>query len=60
MCHATNSRPLLQLGSAWRFPVNIHIITPDDPLADNKLHRENVTVLAADGTLTNQRRSSPP
>ena len=30
---------LLQLGPTWRFPVNVHILTPDDPLTA-KINRE--------------------
>ena len=30
---------LLQLGPAWRFPVHIHVLTPDDPLTA-KINRE--------------------
>jgi hypothetical protein len=42
--------PLLQLGSKWRFPVNIHLVTADDPLF-GKVRQEGVTAVAADGTM---------
>jgi hypothetical protein len=42
--------PLLKLGSVWRFPVHIQIVTPDDPLAQ-KITRETSTVTADGGTL---------
>lgn len=37
--------PLLQLGRAWRFPVHIHIMTPDDPL-NAKIDRETARVFS--------------
>jgi len=37
--------PLLKLGRSWRFPVDIHIVTPDDPLA-GKLHHEASAAIA--------------
>lgn len=37
--------PLLQLGPTWRFPVHIHIMTPDDPLLA-KVNREASAVFA--------------
>jgi hypothetical protein len=42
---------VLQLGLSWRFPVHIHVITPDDPLAA-KVHREAAQVLLVDGSMT--------
>jgi hypothetical protein len=42
--------PLLQLGKTWRFPVHIHVVTPDDPLA-GKIDREAVRVLAVGNTM---------
>ena len=42
--------PLLNLGRAWRFPVHIHIVTPDDPLA-GKVQQEGVSVLAVNNTM---------
>ena len=42
--------PLLQLGKKWRFPVHIHVVTPDDPLAE-KVDHESVEVIAANKTL---------
>jgi len=36
---------LLNLGSTWRFPVHIHIMTPDDPLAA-KINREAAAVFS--------------
>jgi len=41
----------LKLGSSWRFPVHIHVITPDDPLAAT-IHREAAQVLLVDGGMT--------
>lgn len=41
---------ILRLGPHWRFPVHIHIVTPDDPLA-GKIDREGVRVLVENGTL---------
>jgi hypothetical protein len=43
--------PLLKLGPNWRFPVHIHVITPDDPLAA-KIDHEAAQVLLQDGTMT--------
>jgi hypothetical protein len=43
--------PLLQLGSTWRFPVHIRIITPDDPLAA-RIKSEASAVLAQGDTMT--------
>jgi hypothetical protein len=37
--------PLLKLGSQWRFPVHIHVMTPDDPLRA-KINREAAAVFA--------------
>lgn len=37
--------PLLKLGPNWRFPVNIHVMTPDDPLLV-KVNREASAVFA--------------
>jgi hypothetical protein len=37
--------PLLKLGPAWRFPVHIHIMTPDDPLLA-KVNREAAAVFS--------------
>lgn len=42
--------PLLQLGSTWRFPVHLRIITPDDPL-DAKIKSEAVGVFTEGGTM---------
>ena len=42
--------PLLQLGKKWRFPVHIHIVTPDDPLAD-KVDQERISVSVVNKTL---------
>jgi hypothetical protein len=42
--------PLLQLGGAWRFPVHIIVVMPDDPLAA-RIHEERVAVTAADKTM---------
>jgi hypothetical protein len=39
---------VLKLGPSWRFPVHIHVITADDPLAA-KIHREAAQVLLEDG-----------
>lgn len=39
--------PLLQLGPHWRFPVHIHVMTPDDPLLA-KVNREAAAVFADD------------
>ncbi len=41
----------LGLGVNWRFPVHIHVITADDPLAA-KIHREAAQVLLVDGSMT--------
>ena len=37
--------PLLKLGPHWRFPVHIHVMTPDDPLR-TKINREASAVFA--------------
>ena len=37
--------PLLKLGPAWRFPVHIHVMTPDDPLTA-KINREAAAVFS--------------
>ncbi len=42
--------PLLQLGPAWRFPVHIHIMTPDDPLLA-KINREAAAVFSQGTTM---------
>jgi len=42
--------PLLQLGKEWRFPVHIHILTPDDPLTA-KVNREAAAVFADHDTM---------
>ena len=46
---ATDTRerlgPLLELGPKWRFPVHIHIMTPDDPLLA-KINREASAVFS--------------
>jgi len=42
---------VLRLGPHWRFPVHIHVITPDDPLA-GKIDREAAQVLLVDGSMT--------
>jgi hypothetical protein len=51
---ATDTRealgPLLQLGSEWRFPVHIHVVTPDDPLAA-KISHPAAQVLLQDNTM---------
>ena len=41
----------LQLGLHWRFPVHIHVVTADDPLAA-KIHREAAQVLLTNGVMT--------
>ena len=41
-------RSLLQLGKDWRFPIHIHIVTPDDPLSA-KINREAAAVFADKG-----------
>jgi len=38
--------PLLKLGQNWRFPVHIHVMTPDDPLI-TKINREAAAVFAS-------------
>lgn len=43
--------PLLGLKPTWRFPVHIHIVTPDDPLAD-KVQEAVVQVIATDKTMS--------
>jgi hypothetical protein len=51
---ATDTReqlaPLLKLGPVWRFPVHIHIMTPDDPLTA-KINREAEAVFAQGTTM---------
>jgi hypothetical protein len=42
--------PLLNLGPAWRFPVHIHVLTPDDPLTA-KIDREASQVFAQGDTM---------
>jgi hypothetical protein len=42
--------PLLNLGPTWRFPVHIHILTPDDPLTA-KINREASAVFAQGSTM---------
>jgi len=37
--------PLLKLGPTWRFPVHIHVLTPDDPLTA-KINREAAAVFS--------------
>jgi len=41
---------LLQLGPVWRFPVHIHVMTPDDPLAA-KINREAAAVFSEGNSL---------
>jgi hypothetical protein len=41
---------LLKLGSTWRFPVHIHVLTPDDPLTA-KINREAAAVFAQGNTM---------
>jgi hypothetical protein len=41
---------LLQLGPTWRFPVHIHVLTPDDPLTA-KINREASGVFLQDKTM---------
>jgi hypothetical protein len=41
---------LLQLGPTWRFPVHIHILTPDDPLTA-KINREASAVFSQGNSL---------
>ncbi len=43
-------RSLLGLGRAWRFPVHIHVLTPDDPLTE-KINREAAAVFATGETM---------
>jgi hypothetical protein len=43
--------PVLGLGNAWRFPVHIVVIMPDDPKAA-QVHDERVSVDAADTTMS--------
>lgn len=38
--------PLLKLGKIWRFPVHIHVMTPEDPLF-LKINREAAAVFAS-------------
>jgi hypothetical protein len=51
---ATDTRdtlgPLLNLGPKWRFPVHIHIMTPDDPLLA-KINRNASAVFAQGNTM---------
>lgn len=42
--------PILHLGRTWRFPVHIHIMTPDDPLM-TKVNREASAVFADGSTM---------
>jgi hypothetical protein len=42
--------PVLNLGPAWRFPVHIHVMTPDDPLTA-KINREAAAVFAQGKTM---------
>jgi len=42
--------PLLRLGKKWRFPVHIHLVTPEDPLA-SKVDHESVSVVIQNKTL---------
>ncbi len=42
--------PILKLGPNWRFPVHIHIITPDDPLLA-KINREASAVFSQGSTM---------
>ncbi|HEV3272223.1 MAG TPA: hypothetical protein VGZ93_08595 [Candidatus Methylacidiphilales bacterium] len=42
--------PLLKLGPDWRFPVHIHIMTPDDPLTA-KINREAAAVFSQGATM---------
>ena len=42
--------PLLKLGPAWRFPVHIHVMTPDDPLTA-KINREAAAVFSQGATM---------
>lgn len=42
--------PLLNLGPTWRFPVHIHIMTPDDPLTA-KINHEAAAVFAQGTTM---------
>jgi hypothetical protein len=42
--------PLLNLGPNWRFPVHIHVLTPDDPLIA-KIDREASAVFAQGPTM---------
>jgi len=42
--------PVLELGSRWRFPVHIHVLTPDDPLTA-KINREASAVFSQGGTM---------
>jgi len=42
--------PLLKLGPTWRFPVHIHILTPDDPLTA-KINREASAVFSQGTTM---------
>ncbi|MEI9999534.1 MAG: hypothetical protein WDO13_10385 [Verrucomicrobiota bacterium] len=41
---------LLQLGPGWRFPVHIHVLTPDDPLTA-KINREASAVFSQGATM---------
>jgi len=42
--------PLLKLGPVWRFPVRIHVVTPDDPLSA-RVHEEGVAAIIVDKTM---------
>jgi hypothetical protein len=52
---ATDTRealsPLLKLGTTWRFPVHIHVLTRDDPLTAT-IDREATQVLLQGDTMT--------
>ncbi|MCE0497025.1 MAG: hypothetical protein LV481_03655 [Methylacidiphilales bacterium] len=42
--------PLLKLGPVWRFPMRIHVVTPDDPLSA-RVHEEGVAAIIVDKTM---------
>jgi hypothetical protein len=42
--------PLLKLDPAWRFPVRIRVVTPDDPLFP-QVHEEDVAAVLTDKTI---------
>ena len=42
--------PVLDLAPAWRFPVHIHVLTPDDPLTA-KINREAAAVFSQGATM---------